>query len=252
MVEIVRKYQLDSIMNFRDFGGIPILHSSKLGYIPYNLLYRSGDISKISENDARFLAYELGLHTFIDLRTDDEIIRDGIPNILISYGVNWISSPISAYNCELSKSAKPNSIHYSNFYSQIALNIYPTIKIILTHLTVNTGLPIAFGCYAGKDRTGVIAAVLLMMLEVPNEYICHNYALSARYLRPHIARFSFHWQKKKISSYDYARRLETIPETMRKFIDWVCNEYGSIENLLLTLGLKLELIQSFKGIYLTT
>jgi protein-tyrosine phosphatase len=55
---------------------------------------------------------------------------------------------------------------------------------ILTDLADESRLPAVFHCAAGKDRTGIVAALLLSVLGVPEEDILDDYELTSRYRTP--------------------------------------------------------------------
>ena len=58
----------------------------------------------------------------------------------------------------------------------------PQIGRILATLAEPDARPAIYHCAGGKDRTGVISALLLGIAGVPDEVIAEDYALSARYL----------------------------------------------------------------------
>ena len=62
----------------------------------------------------------------------------------------------------------------------------PVIREILEHLAMDDAPATVFHCTGGKDRTGVVAAVLLRALGVADDVIVDDYAISERYLAPFV------------------------------------------------------------------
>ena len=58
------------------------------------------------------------------------------------------------------------------------------IAVAIRELTSDDAFPALVHCSAGKDRTGVVIALILAVLGVPDEVIAADYALSAIYLDP--------------------------------------------------------------------
>lgn len=66
-------------------------------------------------------------------------------------------------------------------HAQILLKGAPSFGRLLTHLTDDAGLPAVFHCAAGKDRTGIAAALLLSILGVDDATILDDYELTNIY-----------------------------------------------------------------------
>ena len=60
----------------------------------------------------------------------------------------------------------------------------PAIGALLTRLAAPASTPAVFHCHAGKDRTGIVAAVLLLALGVDRELVLDDYELTRRYRSP--------------------------------------------------------------------
>ena len=75
-----------------------------------------------------------------------------------------------------------SSIRLSTMYSSVLDQRGEMVKAILETVSQPGALPAVFHCTAGKDRTGVLSALLLGIAGVPREGIVEDYALSARFL----------------------------------------------------------------------
>jgi protein tyrosine/serine phosphatase len=92
--------------------------------------------------------------------------------------------------------------------------------------------PVLIHCTQGKDRTGLIFALILLLLEVPEEAINHDYMLSDEGLAP--IRPQMIEEVKEIGmDEDYTRAAPKFVHEMRMFLD---NEFGGVRNYLDTIG----------------
>jgi hypothetical protein len=53
-----------------------------------------------------------------------------------------------------------------------------TLAAVIEHLATRANLPAVFHCTAGKDRTGMVAALVLSLVGVPDDVIVHDYTLT--------------------------------------------------------------------------
>mmetsp|Transcript_43939 Transcript_43939/g.133842 ORF Transcript_43939/g.133842 Transcript_43939/m.133842 type:complete len:447 (-) Transcript_43939:382-1722(-) len=111
----------------------------------------------------------------------------------------------------------------------------PGIRRVLELFADRSRHPIAFYCTAGKDRTGVIAAVLLSALGVPDEDIVEDYSLSANVyaeMNDHKAMVGALSQR----NLDAKTFLGAPPEVMRDTLEAIRDNYGSVEGYLDWIG----------------
>ena len=65
----------------------------------------------------------------------------------------------------------------ARFYAQLPFDFAPRYRAMFAELLAG-GAPLAFNCSAGKDRTGVAAALTLLALGVPRETVLEDFLLS--------------------------------------------------------------------------
>jgi protein-tyrosine phosphatase len=91
-------------------------------------------------------------------------------------------------------------------------------------------------CHSGKDRTGVIVALLLLVAGVQREAIARDYALSEVMLEPRYQE----WVQEQIKLHGLIptkpRQAQTRPETMHAMLDYLDQQYGGVESYLLVAG----------------
>ena len=169
--------KLDRIKNVRDLGGIEI----KDGKIKERRLLRGTCLYNLTQADINILVNEYKLSTIIDLRTKKE--KSKKPEMELK-GVKYIHMPIfdktvpgvSHENSE--KLVRGKVLDLTNFYRGILKGEYleNIEKIIKTIMNLDEKeYSVLFHCTEGKDRTGIIAAVILMILGADKQTIIDDY-----------------------------------------------------------------------------
>lgn len=170
--------------NFRDLGGYRTADGRS---VVWGQLYRSGVMSGLTAEDLTHLG-SLGIRTVCDLRSTDERAREPMrwpagvqPQLLVTdYGLDmgalaglFRGGPVTA---EATRAAM------AEFYRTLPVTFAPQFARMFREL-VEGRAPLAFNCSAGKDRTGVAAALILSALGVPRETVMADYLLSNRHFR---------------------------------------------------------------------
>ncbi|MCU0475300.1 MAG: tyrosine-protein phosphatase [Anaerolineae bacterium] len=174
-----RTLGLKTAVNLRDIGGYPAAGGKR---VRWGLVYRSGTLHELSAEDSQRLA-ELGLRLICDLRSDEELAD--APDDAARFGAAYKHLPVQTERNTLQRvrAAMFQPERLSDFlretYKTVMLEDNATlIGGILRDMLAPDGLPMLFHCTAGKDRTGVVAAVLLATLGVPDAVIAADYAQS--------------------------------------------------------------------------
>jgi protein-tyrosine phosphatase len=172
--------------NFRDLGGI----RAASGVIARGRLFRTAHLSYLDETLAVELAKVHDIRTYVDFRTNDEIERDGRPEPLLARGVHWERRPFDIADAAFWSVPIPAAADWSGLYTRAFERFRSHFADIV--LTIcESPRPVAFGCWAGKDRTGMVAALLLSLLGVSDEAIAADYALTTSGLAPLEPEFAF-------------------------------------------------------------
>jgi protein-tyrosine phosphatase len=115
------------------------------------------------------------------------------------------------------------------------------IADVLGLLAEPDSLPAVFHCFAGKDRTGVVAAVVLGLLGVSQEDIVQDYVLTNNYEGDRFARQGADPNAVRfIEEFGggAADRREVYPESMQQLLAWIERRYGSMRGYVEALGVK--------------
>jgi hypothetical protein len=172
---VERWLALEGLDNIRDVGGLPLRHG---GTTRSGVLLRSASLRYCTPGDVRHLVDEFGLRLVIDLRTQREIDRDG-PSPLAVAGVETVAlSFIPEEGREFPETGEdvdPLVRNYLGYLRDRADNVVGAVRRLAA---ADTG-PALVHCAAGKDRTGVLVALVLDAVGVERDAVVADYALSA-------------------------------------------------------------------------
>lgn len=168
--------------NLRDLGGYKAA-GNKL--VKWRTLLRSDELSKLTETDLDYLE-SLPLRTVIDFRGKKE--QNTAPDVLPPSVKHYYPLALEAGDMdgvrkikELNAPSLPALLE--EVYAYIIRNAQPVYKEFFRIVADRHNAPLLFHCSAGKDRTGIAAALLLASLGVDRETIMEDYLLSARYIK---------------------------------------------------------------------
>jgi protein-tyrosine phosphatase len=172
-----RWIDLDGADNTRDLGGLPVTGG---GRTRFGRLLRSGTLQDLTAGDVTHLTEILGIQTVVDLRLYDEAEREGSALCGIP-AVRYLSLPLSSagnIRSDMVADAAEMDIvaHYAALLEGSAANIVTAVRVFADEIS----WPAIFHCAAGKDRTGVLAAVVLDAVGVSREAIIADYALTGQ------------------------------------------------------------------------
>ncbi|MFB5761528.1 tyrosine-protein phosphatase [Paenibacillus medicaginis] len=164
-----RMIQTDGVINFRDMGGY-ITQDGRT--VRWGALLRSADLHELSERDLH-AAEMLGIDWICDLRSDFEVVDR--PSPAIGKAVNTNIPFMAEANPE--EMQRITGLDLKAGYKAMILNT-EKCALILRELLAEGRDTSLFHCAAGKDRTGVVCAVILLTLGVPREAVIEDYELT--------------------------------------------------------------------------
>ncbi len=169
---------LQGAANVRDLGG---LRTRDRRRTRHGLIYRGDSLDSITPADAKILFEKLGIGTVVDLRTAAETELTEL-----SFPVPWHRFSVLAEG-RLGREPFPSDDPAE--LAKVYLNnleggreaVRRTFEVIAANL--QAGVPTLFHCAAGRDRTGIIAALLLDLVDVTFGEIAKDYVQSNRNAR---------------------------------------------------------------------
>ena len=127
------------------------------------------------------------------------------------------------------------SYDLSEIYVRALDEAQPAMLEILT--AIGDGLPALVHCTAGKDRTGVVIALLLSLAGVSDDVIVEDYAISNALLQPLMNEFRTRAMERGIDSANYEKLLHSKPEAMHHMLSHLRVQYGGAASYLRMIGL---------------
>ena len=230
-----RLVRLHAVHNFRDLGGYPTVDGRTT---KWRTLYRADGLYRLRGADLDVVR-TLGLHTVIDLRSEGELVERGtFPHA--EHPVTFHHVPVIDSTWQhLDRPDADDPVAFLEWAYHDMLRLGPERFVeAIEYLGHADALPAVFHCAAGKDRTGVLAMLLLGSLGVPHDYIVADYALTGE----GIERMRV-WAQREAPEM-WARLADTptafmaaAPEAMARVIDNICAG-GSIRDYALSLGVQ--------------
>jgi hypothetical protein len=170
-----RRLRLEGLDNVRDVGGLPLEDG---GTTRRGMLLRSASLHHLTPPDVTHLVDVFGLRLVIDLRTNREIERDG-PTPVARAGVRTVALSFIPEDDEplpaTDETTDPLLRTYLGYLVDRTENVVEAVRL----LGAPDAGPSLVHCAAGKDRTGVLVALVLDAVGVRREAVIEDYALSA-------------------------------------------------------------------------
>jgi protein-tyrosine phosphatase len=166
---------LEGLDNVRDVGGLA-LHGG--GHTRSGVLLRSASLHYVTPEDVEHLVQTFGLRLVLDLRTRREVDRDG-PTAVARAGVETVWLSFIPEEGEALPWADddldPVMRTYLGYLSRRGENVVTAVR----RLAAEDAGPALVHCAAGKDRTGVLVALVLDAVGVQRSAVLADYELSA-------------------------------------------------------------------------
>jgi protein-tyrosine phosphatase len=222
-----------SVLNFRDIGGILTIGNKK---IRNGVIFRSANLDNISNGDINKF-YLLNIRTIIDLRALHERKKLSKP----IDNTDHLSIPLD-FKQVMQEKLKP-LLHKRNsegMIAEISNSLYldildavaPLFKQIMEVLVSPDRCPVLIHCQAGKDRTGIICALILLALGTERHLIIEDFLKSNDSLLPYFKKMLL---IRKILSFGFfpSRRVLFAITVRQRYIesvlDRIDDHYGGIE-----------------------
>ncbi|CAB4789489.1 unannotated protein [freshwater metagenome] len=240
---------LEAVHNFRDLGGYATADGRSTRW---RTLFRSDGLYRLRGADDMSRVRQLGLKSVIDLRTEREQREQGIfptDDIEVTFhhlsivDVTWSDTETPEFDDE---------VEFLVWGYRDMLEIGSSRFADAMHVLAQTdSLPAVFHCAAGKDRTGVLAALLLSSLGVDDAHICADYGLTQDAMQRTIA-----WSK--VHRPELAERYATIPKAylaadpraMQIILAELAQRHGSVRNYVREIGVADNTVDALSNLLL--
>jgi len=233
-----RHIDFDSVPNFRDLGGYRTRDGRA---VAWRRLFRSAALHAMSRPDVARLKEEICPRAVIDLRTPREPTKQREISLLGEMGARYHNVPFRPAShddvkqeTELFRDATDMGELYLYRIRQPELG--QKLADSLELIADRNNHPLVFHCSLGKDRTGVLAAMLLAAAGVIDEDIVHDYTLSAPFMPEIRGRMTSDPAASPEVKELPAFQWEASAESMARFLLLLRREYGSAAGYLKAQG----------------
>jgi hypothetical protein len=235
-----RWIRLEGLDNLRDVGRLPLVGG---GVTRSGELLRSAVLHYVTDRDVRHLVDEIGLQLIIDLRTAREIDRDG-PTPVARAGVRTVALSFIPENGrplpETGDDTDPMLRDYLGYLVDRTENVLEAVRL----LAAPGGGPTLVHCQAGKDRTGVLVALVLDAVGVQRDAVVEDYRLSAHHVEVMFRRWS--------DSLEYPMPDDLTPhlpraEVIAAVLDRLDTAHGGAAGWLRTNGLEPDALERLRA-----
>jgi protein-tyrosine phosphatase len=246
-----RFVHLDGCFNFRDLGGYPALGGRP---VRRGRVYRSDALHRLTPRGTEAFC-ALGIMTVIDLRAPAEVSSrawrppSGWPGKHLHIPLRPAIPDWTAYNKAQLDAPDFAALHYL----ETAQHGQAAFRTVVKIMADPARLPTVFHCAAGKDRTGIIAALVLTLLGVPTRHVAGDYALSdiaTRRWEASIAASS-HDDTQTAWAYVPPAMLAADPRTMTTFLEHIQQAHATADSLAAAMGITNPTLQQLRRNLLT-
>lgn len=166
-----------ALLNARDLGGYPTADG---GQTRWRSLLRSDDLAQLTAAGIQALA-AYGVETVVDLRWAEEIALNPSPLGTHAPQVRYVHTSLLA-STPAQWRELAGGCEKERWKCVVLEQVRPQLRDVLRAIAAAPAGPLLFHCVAGKDRTGLIAALMLTLAEVKPESIAADYAESSQML----------------------------------------------------------------------
>ncbi len=243
-----KRIPLTNMHNCRDLGGYACLNG---GFFQYHKIYRADAPHNLQYEDWDLIK-EMGVRTIIDLRSNSE---QGFMSYEVPDYVNRVSLPLMTEDIEIKDMASARDSSISAFkrslsegYADIMINNTERVAEVLK--TIIEGLDsgaVLYHCSAGKDRTGVISAIIYLLCGVEKEDIVADYQVTETYNKRNnfMKKFSATLSEEQKQAWEQMKEMcKSAPENMETFLETI--ERENLIDKLIASGLSIELIEKLR------
>jgi protein-tyrosine phosphatase len=231
--EWTRRLAWEGCLNARDLGGYPTAGG---GETRWGAVVRSDSLAALTESGRAALA-DYGVRAIIDLRLQSE--QDEQPNPYAEpgdHGIGYrnvsIIDPAAGF--------PPDTITLADNYLWMLDRFRSQVAEVMAAIADAPDGAVLIHCAAGKDRTGLISALLLGLVGVPDETIAADYALTAEYLRPRDEEWLEHGPGERAEREAIAARFAPTAEVMLEVLRGLTERHGGVEPYLAEAGVDPE------------
>jgi protein-tyrosine phosphatase len=243
-----RNVVLDGVFNFRDLGGYPTRDARSLRW---RTLFRADGLGRLTVDDLETLR-PIALKTVVDLRTTREIDERGrFPFETYPVAFHHLSVVDSTWDRAQARiDDLPATEFLHRAYTTMLAEGAERFAAVFGLLAGTDALPAVFHCAAGKDRTGLLAALLLGALGVEAHDVVADYALTQATMDRFLERVRS--EDPGASLVDAAPQafFAAEPAAMARVLDDIEQSHGSVRDFVRGIGVEADVLERLEDLLL--
>lgn len=237
-----RELQLEVSYNVRHLGG----YRTRAGHTTNDSVIRSAGLHRLTAAGVASLA-DAGVRTVVDLRSGAE--REAAPTPdMAAFGIANIPAPVFEQDASPAGLSSEEFPGFAAVYERMLVQGTGAYHTLFSILAAADGR-VLFHCAAGKDRTGIAAALLLELVDVPDETIVDDYTRSAGLLAPLLKEWLPSMKERGVSEDRAKKLMESRAPDMSATLRHVRQHYGSSEGYLRGIGISPDEISALRARY---
>jgi protein-tyrosine phosphatase len=235
-----RRIALEGAVNFRDLGGYETADGSRTRW---RTLFRADGLGDLTADDLEVLR-ALGIRTVVDLRSGDELERGRFD--VDAHPVAFHHFPIIEKLPDAEEFDRRPGLLGSQYQDMLG-DAGDQILAVLETLAAPDALPAVFHCTAGKDRTGVLSAIVLSLLGVDEPTVVADYALSGEAMLRLRAKLVVKYPDSRTVIENINEVFSADPAQMEALLDHLRERYGSFQSYVEALGAGPDLVPALRA-----
>jgi len=245
-----RLVQMEQVHNFRDLGGYPTASGATT---KWRTLFRADGLHRLRAAADIEIVQTFGLKSVIDLRTKREQQEQGVfPLDDIEVDFHHVSIVDATWSDSKETPQIDDPVEFLVWGYRDLLEIgSEKFALAMRILSDQENVPAVFHCAAGKDRTGVLAALILSTVGVSDDIICADYGLTQRSIEKTISWAKLHYPEMATRWTEINPvYLAAEPQAMQVILNDLVSAHGSVINYVRSLGVSESEIQSLSALLL--
>ena len=233
---------LEGAYNFRDLGGLRTRDGRRLRS---GRVFRSDTLQALTAADVIHLREVVGLRGVVDLRRADEVLSEGCGPLGEVTEIHYANVPLDMAATE---GVAPEDVMRQLYLG--CLTAEAPLVIAIEELSEMAEHPVVFHCAAGKDRTGVLAAVVLRLLNVADEDIVADYMKSTEAMPRIIERFRT-WPRYRDHMEQAPPQVYAVePAPLMEVLNSLDRDHGGVRRWAASRGMRSEKIERLAKLWL--
>jgi protein-tyrosine phosphatase len=226
-----RRLSWEGVLNARDLGGYPTADGRQTRW---GAVVRSDNLAALTPAGRQALV-RYGVRSIVDLRLPEEVA--GRPNPFAepdTHGVGYAN--LSFIDPAASPPPEAGTGTLADGYKRMLDHFGQAVAAVMAAIANAPEGGVLVHCAAGKDRTGLISALLLGLVRVAPQTIAEDYALTAECLRPRDQEWLESGPGERVEREELLARFAPTVEVMLEVLHHLAERYGGVEAYLLQVG----------------